>query len=100
MTRHAMPRCLRKRANLRHLTRDLGQAIPCRIELGHQAVTVAACYRMQARIIPVRRLDRQEPTVLAQLSLTSYLGAHTMLEFLGFICDQPKWRERKHVRRD
>jgi agmatinase len=32
--------------------------------------------------------------------LTSYLGAHTMLEFLGFICDQPKWRERTHVRRD
>jgi agmatinase len=32
--------------------------------------------------------------------LTSYLGAHTMLEFLGFICDQPNWRERKHVGRD
>ena len=26
--------------------------------------------------------------------ITSYLGAHTMLEFLGAICDQPGWAER------
>jgi agmatinase len=27
---------------------------------------------------------------------TSYLAAHTVLEFLGRICDQPRWKERKH----
>ena len=26
--------------------------------------------------------------------ITSYLGAHTMVEFLGAICEQPKWHER------
>jgi agmatinase len=26
--------------------------------------------------------------------ITSYLGAHTMLEFLGAICEQPWWRRR------
>ncbi|HIC48802.1 MAG TPA: arginase, partial [Dehalococcoidia bacterium] len=23
--------------------------------------------------------------------ITSYMGAHTILEFLGQICDQPRW---------
>ncbi|MBT7612435.1 MAG: arginase, partial [Rhodospirillaceae bacterium] len=26
--------------------------------------------------------------------ITSYLDAHTMVEFLGAICEQPKWHER------
>ena len=27
--------------------------------------------------------------------VTSYLGAHTVVEFLGHICDQPRWKERR-----
>jgi hypothetical protein len=53
--------------HLRHLTRDLCQTIACRIELGHQATGVATPNRMQARIIPTWKLDRQQPAVLAQL---------------------------------
>jgi agmatinase len=26
--------------------------------------------------------------------VTAYLGAHTVIEFLGHICAQPRWRER------
>ena len=26
--------------------------------------------------------------------VTAYLGMHTMVEFLGFICDQPRWKDR------
>ena len=26
--------------------------------------------------------------------ITSYLAAHTVIEFLGFICMQPRWRAR------
>lgn len=29
---------------------------------------------------------------------TSYLGAHTVVEFLGHICDQPRWRARRDQR--
>jgi agmatinase len=29
--------------------------------------------------------------------ITSYLAAHTVLEFLGRICDQPRWRARRQV---
>jgi hypothetical protein len=54
----------------RHMTGDLGQAIPRRIELSHQAFSVATPDRMQAWIIPARKLDRQKPTVLAQLKGT------------------------------
>jgi agmatinase len=27
--------------------------------------------------------------------ITSYLAAHTVIEFLGEICDQPSWRSRQ-----
>jgi agmatinase len=27
--------------------------------------------------------------------LTSYLGAHTVIEFLGQICDQPRWKHKR-----
>jgi agmatinase len=27
--------------------------------------------------------------------MTSYLAAHVIIEFLGHICDQPRWRERR-----
>ncbi|MFI4986534.1 MAG: arginase family protein [Alphaproteobacteria bacterium] len=27
--------------------------------------------------------------------LTAYLGAHTVVEFLGFICEQPRWAARR-----
>ncbi|MGH2405638.1 MAG: arginase family protein [bacterium] len=30
--------------------------------------------------------------------ITSYLAAHTMLEFLGRICDQPRWIAARHAR--
>ncbi len=63
--------------HFRNLTRDLGHAVPCRIQLGHQSFSVAAPDRMQAWIIPLRRLDRQEPAVLAQLQ-----GSMNML-FVG-----------------
>ncbi len=38
--------CLVAQDHLRNLPRDLGHAFPCRIELGHQAVGVAALDRM------------------------------------------------------
>jgi agmatinase len=30
--------------------------------------------------------------------VTCYLGAHTVIEFLGHICDQPRWAARHHKR--
>jgi agmatinase len=30
---------------------------------------------------------------------TAYLGAHTVIEFLGHICDQPRWMARRKARR-
>ena len=30
--------------------------------------------------------------------ITSYIGAHTILEFLGRICDQPRWVARREAR--
>ena len=30
--------------------------------------------------------------------MTSYLAAHTIVEFLGRICDQPRWAERRKAR--
>jgi agmatinase len=30
--------------------------------------------------------------------VTAYLGAHTVVEFLGQICDQPGWVERREAR--
>ncbi|WP_413730622.1 arginase family protein [Sodalis sp. RH22] len=30
--------------------------------------------------------------------VTSYLGAHVVIEFLGNICDQPRWRESRRAR--
>jgi hypothetical protein len=27
--------------------------------------------------------------------VTSYLAAHTVVEFLAFICDQPGWKARR-----
>jgi agmatinase len=29
---------------------------------------------------------------------TSYLAAHTVIEFLGFLCSQPRWAERRAER--
>jgi len=28
--------------------------------------------------------------------MTAYLGVHTVIDFMGFICDQPRWAERHH----
>jgi agmatinase len=30
--------------------------------------------------------------------VTAYLGAHTVLEFLGRICEQPRWIARREAR--
>jgi agmatinase len=30
--------------------------------------------------------------------ITSYLAAHTILEFLGRICDQQRWKSARHTR--
>lgn len=30
--------------------------------------------------------------------ITSYIGAHTIIEFLGHICSQPRWAERRDAR--
>lgn len=34
------------------------------------------------------------PMLDVATGVTSYLGAHTVIEFLGAICDQPRWAER------
>ncbi len=30
--------------------------------------------------------------------VTSYLAAHTVIEFLGLLCSQPRWAERRAKR--
>jgi len=30
--------------------------------------------------------------------VTSYLAAHTVIEFLGLLCSQPRWAERRTKR--
>lgn len=41
------------------------------------------------------------PELDVRTGITSYLGAHTVIEFLGHICDQPHWasRREKHMAR-
>jgi agmatinase len=41
------------------------------------------------------------PELDVRTGVTSYLGAHTVIEFLGHICDQPRWaaRREKHMAR-
>ncbi len=53
--------------HLQRLTRKFGHAVPRCVQLRHQHFGIAAFDWMQARIIPSRNLDRQEPVVLAQL---------------------------------
>ena len=38
------------------------------------------------------------PTLDVRTGTTSYLAAHTVLEFLGNICRQPRWERRREVR--
>jgi agmatinase len=40
------------------------------------------------------------PTLDVGTGATAYLGAHTVIEFLGHICDQPRWRARREAHRD
>jgi agmatinase len=35
------------------------------------------------------------PQMDVRTGVTAYLGVHTVVEFLGFICDQPRWKERR-----
>ena len=36
------------------------------------------------------------PQLDVPTGVTAYLGTHIVVEFLGFICDQPRWAERRH----
>jgi agmatinase len=38
------------------------------------------------------------PLLDVPTGLTSYLAAHTVIEFLGRICDQPWWRDGREAR--
>ena len=38
------------------------------------------------------------PTLDVGTGITSYLAAHTVLEFLGSICRQPRWERRREAR--
>ena len=38
------------------------------------------------------------PTLDVGTGITSYLAAHTMLEFLGNICRQPRWERHREAR--
>ena len=38
------------------------------------------------------------PTLDVGTGATSYLGAHIVIDFLGFICDQPRWAARRAQR--
>ncbi|MDH3692345.1 MAG: arginase family protein [Gammaproteobacteria bacterium] len=38
------------------------------------------------------------PQLDAGTGVTAYLGAHTVIEFMGRICDQPYWVERRERR--
>jgi agmatinase len=37
------------------------------------------------------------PSLDVGTGATSYLGAHTVIEFLGHICDQPRWASRREA---
>lgn len=38
------------------------------------------------------------PTLDVGTGITSYLAAHTVIEFLGFICAQPRWQKHRQAR--
>ena len=38
------------------------------------------------------------PTLDVGTGVTSYLAAHTVLEFLGNVCRQPRWERRREAR--
>jgi len=35
------------------------------------------------------------PQLYVGTGITSYIGAHTIMEFLGHICAQPRWAKRR-----
>lgn len=39
------------------------------------------------------------PQLDVATGITSYLAAHTIIDFLGRICDQPRWKEQHHKSR-
>src|SRR3974390_961446 len=51
----------------RQRTARLRPTIPGLGELRHQLFCVPACDRIKARLLPIRKLDRQQPGLLAQL---------------------------------
>jgi agmatinase len=57
--------------------------------------------RAIATRLDVAGLDLVEVNPLLDVGTgaTAYLGAHTVIEFLGHICDQPRWRDRRKARR-
>ena len=49
--------------------------------------------------LPPSLLDQSRETLCdVGTGITSYLAAHTILEFLGRICDQPRWIARRDER--
>ena len=56
---------------------------------------------VQAEILPdIIGFDLCEvnPQLDVGTGITSYLAAHTVMEFLGHICDQPRWIARREAR--
>ena len=37
------------------------------------------------------------PELDVRTGITSYLGAHTVIEFLGHICEQPRWAAKRET---
>jgi agmatinase len=56
--------------------------------------------RAIAKRLDVAGFDLVEvnPVLDVGTGATAYLGAHTAIEFLGHICDQPRWVERRKAR--
>ena len=54
------------------------------------------CFIAIARHTNVVGFDLVEvnPQLDVGTGITSYVAAHTILEFLGHICDQPRWAAR------
>jgi agmatinase len=54
------------------------------------------CLEAIAERMDVVGLDLVEvnPLLDVPTGITSYVAAHTIVEFLGQICDQPRWKAR------
>jgi len=63
------------------------------------AATMAPALRPVAREVIRRAALQPDESVLdIGTGATSYLAAHTILEFLGHICAQPRWQGQRQER--